>query len=325
MTTTGTTSSFAIDGIGIEIDTAELAVLAALERRFAAFPAPSPRPSAVRLSYRVGDPVAAADAFADGPGRPVYETRHGTLHHVAATDTVHGIFGGVHVHCDAVASSATLTAAAFAGTDLYVATHPLTTVSLMELLERAGRYSLHAACLATDDGAGVLVAGPSGSGKSSLTVALAAAGMTFLSDDVVFLDRRDGAVDVVGFADALGISDHVAERYPGLRPRLEEPPPSGFPKRLRRIESLLDVRTSARCTPRVLVLPEIVPSRPSIVTEIDPADAWLGLVPDVLLTNPATTQAHLAAIAALLGQVRCYRLMSGPSLQDSAALVAALP
>ena len=59
-------------------------------------------------------------------------------------------------------------------------------------------------------------------------------------------------------------------------------------------------------------------------TPLDSGDALLRLVPDVLLTDPAATQAHLRAIAALLEQVRCYTLRSGTDLERAAELVQAV-
>jgi hypothetical protein len=50
----------------------------------------------------------------------------------------------------------------------------------------------------------------------------------------------------------------------------------------------------------------------------------LRLVPDVLLTEPASTQAHLTTIATLVAQVECHTLLAGDQLDVSARLVAGL-
>jgi hypothetical protein len=62
--------------------------------------------------------------------------------------------------------------------------------------------------------------------------------------------------------------------------------------------------------------------QPSELTPLDPGEAWLRLVPDVLLTEPGATRAHVATLAALMRQVRCYRLQAGPELDESAAMIA---
>jgi len=53
--------------------------------------------------------------------------------------------------------------------------------------------TLHATCVAVD-GRGVLITGPSGSGKSSLALALMAHGARLVADDRVTLSRREGAL-----------------------------------------------------------------------------------------------------------------------------------
>ncbi|MBV9919486.1 MAG: hypothetical protein JOY78_01330 [Pseudonocardia sp.] len=173
----------------------------------------------------------------------------------------------------------------------------------------------------------MLLAGPSGAGKSTLALALAQAGLRFLSDDIVFLAAQSdagGAVRVLGFADTIGLTEHAAGRFPALRAPGEGPPDTGFPKRLHRIEDLFDRPALPDCRPCALVFPEVSPEHPSAIAALDPGAAMLRLVPDVLLTDPAATHAHLRAIAALLGQVRCYTLRSGFDLERAADLVAAL-
>lgn len=53
--------------------------------------------------------------------------------------------------------------------------------------------TLHATCVAVE-GRGVLITGPSGSGKSSLALALMAHGARLVADDQVTLSLRDGAL-----------------------------------------------------------------------------------------------------------------------------------
>ena len=311
-----------LHGLQLILDSDQPAVREAMELRLRGF---GDRPSAdadcVRLVFVAG--TERHDGERVG-GRPVYETPHGVLSYVAEGDALVGRFGGVHLSLAATEGTARLEADAFTGRDLYIATHPLATISLMELLKRRLRYPLHAACLATPAGDGVLIAGPSGAGKSTLTIALARAGLAFLSDDTVFLEHVGDGVEVLGFSDALGISTHPATRFDALRRAAGAPPPPGFPKRLVRIEEVLDVQTLPRCTPRVLVVPEIVAEGSSRLEAMDPKEALLRLVPDVLLTDPTSTQAHLAALAALLAQVECHRLASGPEIEHGARLVAGL-
>jgi hypothetical protein len=313
-------------GIGVEVCAQDAAVLAAMDLRLRDFRR-EPGLAALRIEFVADRRDAHADSeLCAQPGRPVYDTPYGSLHYVAERDLLHGTLGRVHLHCEPASGLALIRSSQFSGRELYFATHPLATVSLMELLERHGLFSLHAACLATSEGRGVLLSGTSGAGKSTLSLALVRAGMSFLSDDVVFLvhTAATAKISVLGFADTVGLTPFASERFEELRGRLSEPPADGFPKRLGRIEDLFGVSALRDCAPHALVFTEVVHDQSSAIAPLDPREALLRLVPDVLATQAASTQAHLGAIAALLDQVCCYQLRSGADLEHAAELVRAI-
>jgi hypothetical protein len=311
-------------GVGVELNADDDAVLDAMELRLRGFRrAALPHPGTVRFEFRSEEPTLAEIPGRSALGRPVYDTPHGSLYYLSEPDMLWGRLGGVHLRCEAGRGVTRLQAARFSGRELYLATHPLSTVSMMELMERRGLFSLHAACLATTDSRGVLLAGASGSGKSTLALALARAGMEFLADDVVFIapGNASSPLRAYGFADAVGLTDASVQHFPELRSLLEEPPADGFHKHLVRIEDLFGVPAPAACVPRALVFSYVAPDEPSAITPLDGGEALLRLVPDVLLTEPAATEAHLGAIAALLAQVECYTLRSGVDLERAGELV----
>ena len=313
-------SYYEIHGIGVAVSAEDPAVVDAMELRLRDFSRAPGLPTPVRFEFLAGDVGELKPPVAEG--RPVYDTPDGSLHYFPDSGILWGEFAGVRLRCEAGQGVALLCSPRFSGRELYLATHPLVSVSLMELLERRGLFSLHAACLAGPDGRGVLLAGASGAGKSTLALALALAGMGFLSDDVVFL-ARDGdssPVRALGFADTVGVSEHAAAHL-GELGGICGPPAEGFPKRLVRIEDLLGVPSARSCEPRALVFPEVALDKPSDIVALDPGEALLRLVPDVLLTDAAATQVHLRTIAALLDQVRCYALRSGTDLERAVGLV----
>jgi hypothetical protein len=321
---TSTQRSFGVHGVAVGVRAGEPAVIDAMELRLRGFPgAPADDPE-VRLEFVDGE--VADSALPPGVARPVYDTPHGTLHYFPDADVLRGRLGAVELRCEAGRGVALFRSPAYAGRDLYLATHPLATISLMELFERRGLFALHAACLAHGASDGVLLAGASGAGKSTLALALVHAGMRFLSDDLVFLScgGESNGVSVLGFADTIGLTDYASERFPRFRTLRAEPPAPGFPKRLHRIEDLFAAPALASCRPRALVFPTVSPGAPSGLEPLDQGDALLRLVPDVLLTDPEATHAHLRAIAALLKQVRCYTLRSGNDLERAAELVSSL-
>jgi hypothetical protein len=316
--------SFQVHGVVVGVRAPEPAVIDAMELRLRDFRDEAAADPELRFEFVANGPLDPPPP--PGAARPVYDTPHGTLHYFPDVDVLRGRLGGVELRCDAGRGVALFRSRAYVGRDLYLATHPLATISLMELLERRGLFALHAACLATGPGDGVLIAGASGAGKSTLALGLAHAGMRFLSDDIVFLsaDPESRAARVLGFADTLGLTDYALARFPALHALRDAPPPAGFPKRLHRIEDLFGAPALPACQPRALVFSSVAPGERSKIEPIDAGDALLRLVPDVLLTDPAATQAHLRAIAALLGQVRCYALRTGTDLERAAELVAAL-
>jgi hypothetical protein len=316
--------AYKMHGVTVEVATDDPVVAAQMHLRLRGFDgAPDPQHPVLRFEFVAFQPKAPPS----GPGRPVYETPYGPLRYYAEEDVLAGELDGVTLRCEAGAGLAMIAAPAFRGSALYLATHPLATVGLMELMERRGRFALHAGCLAAPSGRGVLLAGPSGAGKSTLTLALARAGMDFLGDDVVFIERPaigPGArLRALGFADAVALGAFAAERFPELARHASQRPAEGFPKWLHRFEDLFARAPVPSCEPRVIVFPEIA-KLPSEITQLDGGEALLRLAPDVLLTHAEATEAHVAAIGALLEQVRCYAVRSGSDLERAADLVRAL-
>ncbi len=342
--TTSVRRFYDFHGVAIEVRSSEPAVLAAMDLRLRDFrngphtdfrsgpqsdvrSRPHSVPASVRIEFAVDPyPECYEVDLAQHAGRPVYDTPYGTLRYFSEIDVLAGALGGVRLRCEPRRGVALISSPQLSGRRLYFATHPLATVSLMELLERRGLFSLHAACLATGDGRGVLVSGTSGAGKSTLSLALVRAGMSFLSDDVVFLANGgdSGRVRVLGFADTVGVTPYAAACFEELAGQLLESPADGFPKRLARIEQLFGVYAMPSCEPHAIVFPEIVRDARSAIEPLDAGAALLRLVPDVLVTEAASTQAHLRAIAGLLDQVRCYGLRSGADLERAADLVRAI-
>lgn len=314
---------YVFQGLPLTVSSEAPAMTAALDARLRACATDAAAPAEVRLEYvhAVPDPPADEDDL-----RPVYDTRHGDVVYRPADDTVHARFGEVGMRVDPGAGHAIIGNDGFGGDSVYIAAHPLTMIALIEILKRRARYSLHTACLARD-GRGVLVQGPSGSGKSTLALALAAGGLDFLSDDMVFLTRDDADAPVMasGFSDAIGVTDGTIARFSELESLTASAPEVGYRKRLFRIEERFGVNVVPSCRPVALVFPELDGEAPeSRLEPMDPQEAFMRLVPDVLITHPETTKAHLSTLAALTEQVECHRLVSSPDVAQGARLVADL-
>ncbi len=111
------------------------------------------------------------------------------------------------------------------------------------LLDTRHTRAVHAACVALD-GYGVLLAGDSGAGKSSLAYACARRGWTYVSDDATSVVRRSRGRTVLGSPRAFRFRDEAGELFPefsGMRARRRG---NGKPTIEIATESLPEIRTS---------------------------------------------------------------------------------
>src|SRR5262249_42100296 len=162
--------------------------------------------------------------------------------------------------------------------------------------------AVHAGALARD-GRGLLLAGTSGAGKSTLTIALLRGGFDFLGDDLLFLARRDGELRGLALPGDIDGTEQTVGFWPALQAHLPRGPGGdGAPKARFAPEECFGSRCVPECVPRALVFPRISGRDESVLSEIGEAEALLELVPNVLLTEQESSQAHLDALGALVAQ-----------------------
>jgi hypothetical protein len=206
--------------------------------------------------------------------------------------------------------------------DLWALSHPLFTLPLVETLKRRGLYGLHAGGVCRD-GRALLLPGTSGSGKTTLALALARAGLGFLGDDTLFLQPglEGEGIEVLAFPDELDLTDETVAFFPELRPLLETERPEGWRKR-----PLAPERAGVvwRAEPALLVFPRVAGVPESALAPMDRGEALLELAPNVLLTDPRSSQTHLDALAALVEASECWRLDTGTDLEGAVRVVTEL-
>jgi hypothetical protein len=246
-----------------------------------------------------------------GTARTVYESTLGKVLYVDATDQLYvDCAGRVTMRCDVARGRVLICVTTCVVESVWLASHPLFTISLLELLKRRGCYGVHAAGVCVD-GAGILLPGTSGAGKSTLAVALVRAGFGFLGDDTLFLSRGPQGMRVLAFPDEIDLADDIVRFFPELRDLIDQPKSP-----IRNKGQISAERTRAgsivrECRPAAVVFPRITQSAHSTLEPMADDEALLELAPNVLLTEAASAQSNLDALAELVRVTNCYRLNTG--------------
>ena len=153
---------------------------------------------------------------------------------------------------------------------------------------------------------------------------LVRAGFDFLSDDTVFLTTASDGVWVSGFPDEVDVTETTVAMIPELGHLAGSPLRPGRDKHGFRVEEVFGMHRVAGCRPAALLAPKVVTGPRSELEPLAPSDALVALMPNLLLTDPPSTQAHLDCLAALVESVPCLTFRVGSDLDAAAACVAEL-
>ena len=184
------------------------------------------------------------------------------------------------------------------------------------LVRRVGLHHVHAAALRDPHGRGWMLAGTSGSGKSTTTALLARHGWSVGTDDIAFL--AEGATpkttDVVCWRERLALHDDaVVAVGPEGGTALESRRKTGwFPEEL-------GTDWLPRVTPQVLLFPTAEHGDATSVTPIKGRDAVARLMrwsPWVALEADLADE-HLLRLSQLASQARAFEVVLGRDLFDS--------
>lgn len=124
---------------------------------------------------------------------------------------------------------------------------------------------------------------------------------------------------LLAFPDEVDLTDETAAFFPELAalPARRE----GWRKRRLRAEETYGAPLAGEVGPGLLVFPRISGRTESALAPLDPGEALIELASNVLLTEPASSQAHLDALAALAAASSCWRLETGRDLDGAVRLL----
>ena len=287
-------------------------------RRLSPFPSSSAEPE-LSITLRT-DGVAASGGARPADIRVVHETPAVSIAYSDSVDELWVDYAGhATAWCRPAAGEARISIDRSVDSWPWIASRPLLTVTLLELLKRRGLFGVHAAAVARS-GRAVLLSGSSGSGKSTVSLALLLAGWSFLGDDIVFLQ----GAEVLAFPDEIDASEATIGFFPELGAAADWPMLTGYPKHQISAGRVRPGATVPAATPSVLLLPQLGGGTDHVLERVEPGEALIELVPNLLLTEGTAAQAQLSLLAALTEGLRTYRLHLGSRIDDLPPLLEAL-
>jgi hypothetical protein len=183
-----------------------------------------------------------------------------------------------------------------------------------------GLQCVHAAACGTPLGA-VLVAGPGGSGKSTLSAACVLQGMQFVADDylAVSIGQRPTAHSLTG---TLKLSpEHAARCFPSL-----PLPPDVAPgdKAVLYLGERFPGSLARSLPLRALLASRVLPGAASRVEPLAKTDALRALMPSTLALFPGGYRQAVARLSQLVRELPAYRIVIGDDLEAVPGLLRGL-
>jgi hypothetical protein len=309
------TRAYCMHGVGIVVEATDPGLISRIDRRLAMFKVGRDEAeTTLRFHFHAPDGAEGWDMLPPTE-RTVYEVGGVEFRYSETTDQVVVFAGDRPVAlCDPSRGETHLRLGDGSAEDLELQSQTLFTICLLEHMKRLGRFGLHAAGV-NIGGAGLLIAGPSGVGKSTVTVLLlkamgVAAG--FLGDDMLFLRSAYSGLVALGWPEPIDVARWTQLMVPGLGSEVREPELNGRKGRV--AASAMGAGPAFEAVPAVIVLPRITGQDRSTVTPLSPDEALFEIAPNVLLTEAGSSQAHLGALASLARSCPCYRLEAGRDL-----------
>lgn len=188
-------------------------------------------------------------------------------------------------------------------------------LAILWLIHRHGFYAIHGNAL-VKGGIGIIIAGISGSGKSSLTLGLILRGWQFLSDDITILNKLGvGGIEALAFIRGISLAPDFAKRYSELYGSMQKAI-CNDKKWLIDMQEIYEDRFITTCVPHFLVFPKIMAHPQSRLTAISKAQTLVRLIETSggMLVNREMAVRQQEMLKQFVNQSRGYLLLAGQDL-----------
>jgi hypothetical protein len=181
---------------------------------------------------------------------------------------------------------------------------------LMSVLAASvGIVELHCSCVVKNN-KGYLLCGPSRSGKSTLTMALARMGFSFLADDRTFCSAKHGKLSAWGVVPSLKLRGEAQVWFEELSQ--EEPNETKNGDSILRFdpEGQFGLKRAKFCEPECLIFLDQRQEPSFSMTEISPLDAAQRLDQELMAEPPELVEKQRKVIGQLV-EIPCWQLQYG--------------
>jgi len=186
-------------------------------------------------------------------------------------------------------------------------------------LEARGCQLVHAGAIATA-GAGILLAGRGGSGKSTTALACLADGFDFASDDYCVL-TSSYPVKVRSIYCSAKLAADSRDRLPELAAAIHRPADPPAEKTLYLMNRIFPERITADFELRAIVLLRIAGTDETTMKPVSPAQALRALAPSTIFQLAGAGGKTFHALASIIRRAPCFEILLG---RDFAGIAAAL-
>ncbi len=181
-------------------------------------------------------------------------------------------------------------------------------VMIYPLLEVKHLITIHAACV-MHQGKGVLLAGNSGAGKSSLSYACSRRGWTFVSDDASAFKRNEFLPMVIGHPQKFRFREPVGELFPEFRNLKSTIRAYGKPTIEVRTRTIANIREAEESPVNAIVFLNrpAYTGGPPVLIPVSSEDAWSRLSFSVWAVQMPAFEERMAALERLIA-VPCFEM-----------------